>query len=516
MKRQTASGDTSEIFLKIRQDFERWTPFLQRLGLKARRYWCDREAVYFETADGCLRLSLQPYEREELRWLREILAYLEERSFNNWAVSWRKTMIWEDGAFCYLLQPWRSNYEIFPTTDPAALSRAAEILAEFHRAGKDYQNKLGLVTKRERWNLEEQWLMRQKEIEKIDENYYHEKLQKGIVELKKTALNSLAESLEQWRNSGLDSLQQHQSESGLLSHGDYSAKNLVWHENNYYLLNWEYLAFQPRVLDLATFINDQGYWEAEWLLYFLEEYLKIQPLWLEEQQALLALLRFPHEIIKTLNAAGESDFERKQFKEVSKELAKKEHCLNKVASELGSQKRWMAGKHITPALQSSGHLAMTLSPIEFWDQQAGVGESLIQAFTEQRLPADVLERLNYCETDRVMCGGRTANVLEAAAEVIEDDLEIDEQPPQIPPDQLEKMANLEQEQVAIQVSELPTVEFTADLDDHQVNLESEVFESLPNTEIAKTPDLINSTTTPITAYKWKSFPETESKVRKRR
>jgi hypothetical protein len=210
-------------------------------------------------------------------------------------------------------------------------------------------------------------------------------------------------------------LMEHHQRSGVLGHGNLLVKNIIWGGNDYYLLNWEGLAFQPRIVDIASLINDVAWWESDWILFLLNEYSKIQPFWPEEHAALFALLKYPQKIIELLGGGSTTeDLDHKNFKEVAKELARKERCLLKAWKELGTQKRWVWGRETETLPVNQGKMSMVLSPVESWGDFAGQVDSLIQVKHDQKLPKDVMERLTYNNPDRVVAG-RDGNILESAA-----------------------------------------------------------------------------------------------------
>ncbi|HBE77289.1 MAG TPA: hypothetical protein DDW65_05845, partial [Firmicutes bacterium] len=369
MKRQRFSEESNEGRIKFQtEEFQRCLPIFQRLGLKPRRYLCDGEAAYVGTIEGWFRLSFKKYNKQELKWLRRILEYLHERSFRNWAVSWQKTIIWEEHTFCYLIQPWTIAREHFQMDDPASVSRIAEITAELHSCGKDYFENRGIEILRDRWQtIDLEWENAFHTIDQFKIEFEHEKTRKELEELRKSAGVALSESLSSWRKSGLSSLMEHHQRSGVLGHGNLLVKNIIWGGNDYYLLNWEGLAFQPRIVDLASLINDVGMWEADWILFLLNEYAKIQPLWPEEHEALFALLRYPRKIVELFNQEmSEESLDRKNLKEVARELTRKERCLGKAWKELGTQKRWVWGRQSEMPSVNQGKISMVLSPVESW------------------------------------------------------------------------------------------------------------------------------------------------------
>ncbi|HBF37964.1 MAG TPA: hypothetical protein DDW50_11645, partial [Firmicutes bacterium] len=409
-----ASGD--EMMNLQTEEYQKCLPIFQRLGLKPRRYFCDREAAYVGTIEGWFRLGFKKYSKQELKWLRRILEYLNERSFRNWAVPWQKTIIWEEHSFCYLIQPWLLAKEYFRPEDPASLSRIAEITTELYNCGKDYFENRGIEIVRDHWqSIDFEWENALHKLDQFKNDFEHEKLRKDIDDLRKSAIEALSQSLDSWKKSGLSSLLEHHQHSGVLGHGNLLVQNIVWLSNDYYLLNWEGLAFQPRIVDVASLINDVAWWEPEWILFLLNEYARIQPFWPEEQVALFALLKYPKKVIDLLSAgATEEILNRKDLKGEAKELGRKERCLTKAWKELGTQKRWVWGRQNGMPSVDPGKISMVLSPVESWGDFAGQVDSLIQIQHDQKLPSDVMERLNYNEPDQVMAG-RDGNVLESAA-----------------------------------------------------------------------------------------------------
>ncbi|HYH01609.1 MAG TPA: hypothetical protein VEC37_00765 [Bacillota bacterium] len=389
-------------------DYQKWFPVFQHLSLKPRRFFCKGDIAFICTAEGWFRLSRSKYSKEELNWLRSILEYLEERSFKNWAVPWQHTVIWEESDCCYLIQPWYFSQESFQTGDPATLERMAEILAELYRCGKDYRENRGLGVFRERWSTvatgwQEQLVM----LQSFKEELYHEKMHKDLNGMRKDTEELLTECLKCWE-AGMSSLFEHQYHLGVLGHGQLLAKYIVWRENDYFLLNWEHIAFQPKIADLASLIEDVGYWEPEWIIYFINQYTKLQPLWPEEYQALKAMLSYPKQLIRLFQDNSGKAIENKMWKEADKELKRKGRCLDKVWREISSEKtRWAWGKDYTiPKSRETGRISMVLSPVESWGGLSNErADSLINVKTEEKVPSDIWQRLINPEGDRVLSGG---------------------------------------------------------------------------------------------------------------
>lgn len=427
-------------FESAKINYAKWMPIFQRLGLKPHRFFYNQEAVYICTSEGWFRLSLVKYEKQELKWVRSILEYLEERSFGNWAMPWQKTIIWEENNHCYLIQPWLLTNDCFKVKDPASVARVAEILADFYRLGKDYHENKGIEILRDRWStIETLWSIELEKIDCLSGDIAHEKTNKEFGELKKETVRVLSEAIADWKSSGISALYEHHRRTGVLGHGNLSLENIVWCGNDYYLLNWEHLAFQPKISDLASLISNVAFWEPDWIIFLINEYSKVQPFWSEEYSALMALLRYPAKAIRLLTEAEAEEVQRKAIKEEVKQMAKKERCLSKVWKELGSKNRWVWGRNSYPANEDMHKISMVLSPIESWGDFSGPVDSLIKIDYDQKLPSDVIERLNL-NIQKGVVSGKEGHILEGAAPT-ESFTEITEQqPPRI----VEEFANGEE------------------------------------------------------------------------
>jgi hypothetical protein len=406
-----------EIF---KMEFQKWSSLLQRTGLKPRRFMVEPDAIYFYTPEGWFRLGFNKYTKGEIDWIHSILEYLEERSFKNWAVPWQKTIVWEENDFCYMIQPWVKDGEFFQSSDPASIQRVAEVMADFYRSGKDYIQTKGIEIGRDRWsNIEVEWETDIERLDKLKIDDFPEKARSEVNELRREMSMRLREILSNWRSSGMNCLLEHQKRSGVLGHGNLIVKNILWLGDDYFLLNWEQMAFQPRILDLTTLITDVAYWEPEWILFLINEYSRVQPFWPEEYTGLRILLRHPKNLINTLENIRINGLDRKSLKEAARELARKERCLGKIWRELGTEKRW-AGNSLGDN-SSLRRLSMTLSPVETWGDFAGSSDSVIKVKNEAKLPADVIEKLTYFDHARAqdrISGGRDGSVLNGSASII--------------------------------------------------------------------------------------------------
>lgn len=404
-------------FESAKINYTKWAPIFQRLGLKPRRFIHKQDAVFVCTTEGWFRLSLVKYQKQELRWVRSILVYLEERSFRNWAMPWQKTIIWEENSYCLLIQPWLFTKECFNADDPASVTRIAEILADFYRLGKDYHENKGIEILRDRWStIETLWSLELEKIDGLSGEFGHEKLNKEFGELRKETVKILSEALSNWKNSGINALYEHHRRTGVLGHGNLNKENIIWCGNDYYLLNWEHLAFQPKIADLTTLISNIDFWEPDWIIFLITEYAKLQPFWSEEYSALMALLHYPAKAIRLLTQLEPDEFQRKAIKEEVKEMAKRERCLAKVWKELGSKNRWIWGKTTYPPNEDNRIMSMALSPVESWGDYSGPADSLIRIDNEQKLPQAVIERLTINNQNGVV-GGKEDNILEGAAQI---------------------------------------------------------------------------------------------------
>ncbi len=402
-------------FESAKINFTKWTPVFQRLGLKPHRFFYNQDAVHICTSEGWFRLSLVKYEKQELKWVRSILEYLEERSFCNWAMPWQKTIIWDENSHCYLIQPWLLTSDCFKAKDPASVARIAEILADFHRLGKDYHENKGIEVLRDRWStIETRWGIELEKIDRLSGDIVHEKAGKEVGELKKETVRVLSEAIAGWKSSGINALYEHHRRTGVLGHGNLCVENIIWCGNDYYLLNWEYIAFQPKIADLASLINNVGFWEPDWIVFLINEYSKNQSFWSEEYSALMALLRYPAKAVLLLTEVGGEEVQRKAFKEEVKQMAKRERCLTKVWKELGSKNRWVWGRNSYPAKEDVHKISMVLSPMESWGDFSGPVDSLIKIDNDQKLPSDVLERLNL-NLQKGVVSGKEGNILEGSA-----------------------------------------------------------------------------------------------------
>lgn len=390
------------------RDYQKWLPVFQHLGLKPRRFIGKGDVAFVCLAEGWFRLSRGKYSKEELTWLRNILEYLQERSFRNWAVPWQQTVVWEDGDSCCLIQPWYFSQELFQPGDPATLERIAEILAELYRCGKDYRENRGLGICRDHWStVAARWQEQLSIVQSFKEEIYHEKMRKDLNGIRKDVEALLTNCLRDWE-SGMSSLFENQYNLGVLGHGQLLAKYIVWRENDYFLLNWEHIAFQPKIADLATLIDDVGYWEPDWIIYFIKQYTRLQPLWPEEYQALKAMLSYPKQLICLFQDDSGKEIDNKIWKEADKELKRKGRCLDKVWREISSEKtRWAWGKdYIIPKSRETGRISMVLSPVESWGgmSQERV-DSLINVKTDEKNSSDIWKRLGNPESECVVCSG---------------------------------------------------------------------------------------------------------------
>lgn len=404
-------------FSNIRVELQKWAALFQRTGLKPRRLFMDKEAVYIGTSAGWFRLGFRKYSRQELQWIHRMLEHLEERSFRNWAAPWSKTVIfWGDNNDGYLIQPWVMTGEYFQVADPGSIQRVAEIMADFYRSGKDYGATTGIEIARDHWsNIEIQWESDLQNLDNLNVDDLPEKARGDVNELRKNICTLLKESLTGWRSSGMRSLLEHQRRTGILGHGRLLARHIIWVENDYYLLNWESLAFQPRILDLAVLIMDVAYWDPEWILYLINEFSRVQPFWPEEYNALQAVLRYPKDAIAILEKTAAGEMDRKSVKEASKELVRRERCLGKVWRELGTEKRWAGSFSDNSSQFNLNKLSMVLTPLETWGDFQTATNSVISVKNDARLPAEVIERLSdFDDRDRIV-GGKGGDILKGSA-----------------------------------------------------------------------------------------------------
>jgi exonuclease VII small subunit len=499
-RHRAAVKDAWGEFGRNRVGYQNWEPIFHRLGLKPRRFFHESDAIYVCSAEGWFRLSLVKYNKEELTWLRRVLEYLEERSFNNWAVSWRKTIIWEESDCCYLIQPWLISRDCFNRDDPAALGRIAEILADLYRCGKEYRDNRGLAGMRDRWStVQQQWNMELKELQGLDEGRFHEKIRKEFLGIRKSAETALEESLKIWET-GMSSLFEHHNHLGVLGHGQFLTRNIVWRKTDYYLLNWEHISFQPKIVDLTSLIIDSSQWEPEWILFLINRYSKLQPLWPEEYQALKAMLHYPKKVLELLRSELPEEVGHKLIKEAEKELRRKGRCLEKVWQELSAEKtRWSWGREYPATkLRESGKISMVLSPVATWgDSLSNPDNSLIQVKHDHKLPSDIWKRLVNGEEDRVL-GGREGGIMEAAAQHFANDFDGDEEADRKPPEgrvdifpgaEMDQSLNPELEKVGVKV------------------LGPGLEKANPETNVSTQPETIVNPVPEKDVLNWRQFPQ---------
>lgn len=405
---QPAGGFTGR-----KTEYIRWAPLLERSGLKPRRIMPATDAVYVDTSEGWYRIGRRSYPRAELAWVRSILEYLEERSFQGWAVPWKKTIIWEEGGRCYLVQPWLNESGGFQPDDPASLARVVEVLTEFYRCGKEYTRN-GREIIRDRFSsIPREWEAARKRLAEAENGRFPEKHRDEWRDILKKAQNRIAENLKKWEGSKVDGIIGLQLGAGVIGHGKLLAGYIVGRDHDFALLNWEHLAFQPRIQDLATLILDLKLWDPEWLLFLISEVARAQPFWPEEYTALFTMLWHPQELLDTLNNS-EEERDRKNLKEAAKEMARKERCLTRAWRELGTEKRWAFRSSITDNPVSNGKVSWVLSPVESWGETGGAADSLIRVENPAYLPPEVLQRLSYGRPDRIV-GGSNNDVPKAAS-----------------------------------------------------------------------------------------------------
>ena len=404
---QAAAG-----FLGRKTEYGRWAPLLERSGLKPRRIMPVTDAIYVDTSEGWFRIGRRSYPRAELTWLRSILEYLEQRSFRGWAVPWQKTIIWEEGGHCYLVQPWLDDSGGFQPDDPASLARFVEVLTEFYRCGKEYTRNGHEICRDRFSSIPREWEMARKQLAEFESGRFSEKHRNEWRDMLKKAQDRIALNLKKWEDSGAGGIIGQQSTTGVIGHGKLLARYIVGRDHDFALLNWEHLAFQPRIQDLATLILDLKLWEPEWLLFLISEAAKAQPFWPEEYSALFTILWHPQELLDALKNS-EEDQDRKNLKEAGKEMARKERCLTKAWRELGTEKRWAFRNPLAENLLPDGKVSWVLSPVESWGDTGGAMDSLIRVQNPAYLPPEVMQRLSYGLPDRIV-GGGDADVPKAA------------------------------------------------------------------------------------------------------
>lgn len=321
-------------------NYQKWRPILERHGFKARRYLPTNDGEFVASEEGWFRLSPVCYEKNHLQWVQNRLRYLDEQSFANWAAPWQKNMIWEEDEGWRLMQPWIFSNDHFSPGDPAGIERVAEILADLHHRGRDYSKsevRDGIPaqwrTLDQHWQLELEWM------DILPEDRANENVRLDLAGVRKATVALLKESIGIWQ-SGIHLLFESDDLVGSIGHGRLKAQDIVWLDNDFYLLDWENVIIQPKVADLAIFIENVGLWEPEWIVLFMAAYTQKQPLWPEEFQMLKLLLEYPKDLLELAREDRLPKLTREEMALSLQELQHKSRCLNEAWRELGARQGW--------------------------------------------------------------------------------------------------------------------------------------------------------------------------------
>lgn len=427
-------------FNQVKSEYQKWAPIFYQLGLKPRRYFKTNNAVYICTEAGWFRLGFIKYGKEELQWVNRVLQHLEEGRFANWGVPWSKSLIWEEQGFSYLIQPWCFSKDSFDPRDPAAIIRLTEILSDLYYCSQNFVDNNGPGILRNRWrSLEEQWQADLQLVEMLDEK----KLGLTGFNFKKQAVNTIEDTLKIW-DSVIKGWVEADREFGSIGHGKLLSKYIVAQPDDYYLLNWEHLSFQPKVTDLVSVINDVGIWEEEWVAFIINEYTKLQPFWPEEYRILVGMLQYPVDLLKflhKLNNEPNLKINQSQIKKFSVELSKKADCLLGVWQQLGIDDRWGGYSGIAPESNDEAQEELSMAEPSYEN-----GENYVGAELDVVLPFD--------------------ETMEQSVEKWEDDV-VNEQVDDSLNSQIEPTESIKSVQLE-EVTEAPTVAELEEIRDEQV------------------------------------------------
>jgi CotS family spore coat protein len=181
------------------------------------------------------------------------------------------------------------------------LKKSVHLLAEMHLLGEGFDPPKNCHPRNDIGQWEEKWRRRIEDLEKMavlsldGRTSFDVEFQK----IYPFSIKDAWEALDALSLIGYGSYCLKLQNKRPICHRDFVYHNIIYQEPNVYLIDFDYCVQDSRVTDLARFVRTCGKrynWKeglAEEIVYWYHRYY---PLSLREQELLLAVLKFPHEI----------------------------------------------------------------------------------------------------------------------------------------------------------------------------------------------------------------------------
>ena len=281
------------------------TAIMAGFGLKVLSYETYRGIWRVQTEIGYKYLKRSKLNQEEVRFIFEVLEYLNGRGFRRaprLILNLKGEPFAQDETGLFVLTDWQFSNEL-DFRILMDLRAAARFLAEFHLAGQGFEPVKTLPERTCWYGWPMKFIRRLRQLEEFEQlaqgEAEHSEFSRLYLRHYNTFYRQAVYSLELLFRAPYSIVAQNDSTRRSLCHHDFSSRNLLrTYDHRLFLVDFDYCLRDLRIHDIINLLvrnlKHNG-WRVEIGRFILQEYQQVSPLSREEIEVMQVLLTWPQD-----------------------------------------------------------------------------------------------------------------------------------------------------------------------------------------------------------------------------
>lgn len=284
-------GDVS-----VRNVLEQFNIYPEKVSFNGKVYKIEAGSQKY-----CLkRVDTHP---EKVKFMLHAMEHLWQRGFHNMSRvikdCYGNVLVEKDDGV-YFLTEWIEGRYVDLGKDQE-LMMAVHLLATIHRKGEGFNPPENCTKRNDVGRLKEKWVKRISDLEKMKSLVHkgNNSFDNDFKQMVDIALEQGKSALATLDVFGYEKYSAELITKKPLCHRDYVYHNIIYHNHDLYVIDFEYCVQDSRVTDLARFVRTTWYrhlWEEQITKRIVFLYHKNNPLSDVEFRLLLSMLLFPHDV----------------------------------------------------------------------------------------------------------------------------------------------------------------------------------------------------------------------------
>lgn len=337
MSTLTRSSTPSEGEKKIFKNYKISPKTLSHFNLKIYNITPVRAAFKLNTNHGILALKKTQISPLRLTFITEATNYVRQKGFYKVMeyIPWENDRYFlQDGNNIYVLTKWVEGSEC-NIKESQQEYEAAVTMAQFHEASRGFSSSVPLHNVSRLGFLEEDFQKYHKELEEfsiiVNNKSSHNKLDNIILKHNEVFIRQARQANELLKKINYASYIQRAQHTFALLHQDFAYHNLIWKNNEIFLIDLDYLTFDLRCIDLAKYLRRNlrlSNWKMRVADNIIAGYTSVIKLEREEFFLLYILLYFPYKYWQSFHIhffENKKHRSKKKYKNIKKIISQQDN-----------------------------------------------------------------------------------------------------------------------------------------------------------------------------------------------